>query len=141
MKTIVRNAGNIGPFDEIEILADRLRCYRNGPEDYPFSVIGVYTISDDPDDAPTPIEPVTPVPDEVTNAQAREALIRSGISIASVNSAIQSIANPVEREVAFTQWEYRDKIRRNAELVKNMGVALNLSDSQIDDLFRYAITL
>ena len=83
----------------------------------------------------------TPVPDEVTNAQAREALIRSGISIASVNSAIQAITNPVEREVAFVQWEYRDKIRRNAELVRSMGVALNLSDSQIDDLFRYAITL
>ena len=34
MKTIVRAAGNIGPFDEIEVLADRLRCYRNGAEDY-----------------------------------------------------------------------------------------------------------
>lgn len=141
MKTIVRNAGNIGPFDEIEILADRLRCYRNGPEDYPFTVIGPYTISEDPDDAPIPVQPVAPVPDEVTNAQAREALIRSGISIASVDAAIDSIPDVMQREIAYIQWHYRDKIRRNAPLVQSLGSALNLSVSEIDNLFRHAITL
>lgn len=55
MKTIVRAAGNIGPFEIIETIETGLRCYRNGgPEDYPFTVIGDYTISENPADAPPP---------------------------------------------------------------------------------------
>jgi hypothetical protein len=55
MKTIVRTAGNIGPFDEIEVQADRLRCFKGSEvQDYPFTVIGPYTISDNPGDAPPP---------------------------------------------------------------------------------------
>jgi hypothetical protein len=88
---------------------------------------------------PTP-QP-NPVPEEVTNAQAREALIRSGISIASVDSAIQGITDSIEREVAFTQWEYRDKIRRNASLVVSIAGSLGLTESHVDDLFRAASTL
>jgi hypothetical protein len=55
MKTIIRAAGNIGPFDEIEIQADRLHCFKGSEaQDYPFTVIGSYTISDNPGDAPPP---------------------------------------------------------------------------------------
>jgi hypothetical protein len=55
MKTIVRAAGNIGSFETIETIETGLRCYRNGsPEDYPFTVIGDYTISENPADAPAP---------------------------------------------------------------------------------------
>jgi len=88
-----------------------------------------------------PPEQPAPVPTEVSNAQAREALIRSGISIATVDAAIQEISDPTEREVAFTQWEYRDKIRRNASLVVSIAGSLGLSESQVDDLFRTASTL
>jgi hypothetical protein len=88
-----------------------------------------------------PPVPPAPVPTEVSNAQAREALIRSGISIATVDAAIQEISDPTEREVAFTQWEYRDKIRRNASLVVSIAGSLGLSESQVDDLFRTASTL
>ena len=89
---------------------------------------------------PPPTMPV-PVPSEVSNAQAREALIRSGISIASVNAALAAIPDPVEREVAVTQWEYRATIRRDAELVTSMAGAMNLTPAQVDDLFRLAATL
>jgi hypothetical protein len=88
-----------------------------------------------------PPEQPGPVPEAVDNAQAREALIRSGISIATVDAAIQLISDPTEREVAFTQWEYRDKIRRNASLVVSIAGSLGLSESQVDDLFRTASTL
>ena len=81
------------------------------------------------------------VPTEVSNAQAREALIRSGIPIASVDAAIAAIADPVEREIAVTQWEYRSTIRRDAELVTSMAGAMGLSSEQVDDLFRLAATL
>lgn len=90
---------------------------------------------------PLTAAPPVPVPSEVSNAQAREALIRSGISIASVNSALAAIADPVEREVAVTQWEYRTSIRRDADLVVSMAGAMNLTPAQVDDLFRLAATL
>ena len=49
MKTIVRQAGNIGPFSVIETLDDRLRC---DGADFQFSILGAYTISENPADAP-----------------------------------------------------------------------------------------
>lgn len=88
-----------------------------------------------------PLASPTPVPSEVSNAQAREALIRSGISIASVDAALAAISDPVEREVAVTQWEYRSSIRRDAGLVVSMAGAMNLTPAQVDDLFRLAATL
>lgn len=89
----------------------------------------------------TPPAPQVPVPAEVTNAQARQALIHSGISIASVDALIQEIADPVEREIAFTQWEYGNMIRRNAELVVALSDDLGLTAEELDDLFRLAATL
>jgi hypothetical protein len=84
---------------------------------------------------------IEPHVQEVSNAQAREALIRSGISISSVDAALAAITDPVEREVAVTQWEYRSMIRRDAELVVSMAGAMNLTPAQVDDLFRLAATL
>lgn len=87
-----------------------------------------------------PAQPA-PVPQEVGNSQAREAMIRSGISIAAVDSAIQAIADPIEKELAYTQWEYRTTIPRSASLVKSLGAGLGLTEEKIDDLFRLAATL
>jgi hypothetical protein len=138
MTVIIRASGNIGPFKVVETLQDRLRC---DGVDYPFTVLGAYTLSNDDSLAPVPAPKPEPVPSEVSNAQARESLIRLGISIASVDSALAAITDPVEREIAFTQWEYRDKIRRNASLVVSIAGSLGLSESQVDDLFRTASTL
>lgn len=90
---------------------------------------------------PVGVIPPDFVPLEVTNAQAREALIRSGIAIASVDSALSSIQDPVQRDIAVTQWEYRSTIRRDAELVASMSQAMGLTTEQVDDLFRLAATL
>jgi hypothetical protein len=89
---------------------------------------------------PPPVPPA-PVPDSVDNAQARMALIRSGISIATVDATIQAIPDAVEREIAYTQWEYRGTIRRDSELLVSLGSAIGLTSEQIDDLFRLAATL
>jgi hypothetical protein len=88
-----------------------------------------------------PPEQPGPVPESVDNAQAREALIRSGISIATVDAAIQAIPDAVEREIAYTQWEYRATVRRDSELTVSLGTAIGLDNDAIDDLFRLAATL
>jgi hypothetical protein len=139
MKALKTTTANYGPFATIEVLPDRYRCDNT---DLPFSVVGQGDVVDaDTVTFPLPIPVPEPVPSEVSNAQAREALIRSGISIASVNAALAAIADPVEREVAVTQWEYRTTIRRDAKLVVSMAGAMNLTPSQVDDLFRLAATL
>jgi hypothetical protein len=88
-----------------------------------------------------PPEQPAPVPEAVDNAQAREALIRSGISITTVDTAIQAIPDAVEREIAHTQWEYRATVRRDSELLVSLATAIGLSGDEIDDLFRLAATL
>ena len=49
MSVVITSASNIGPFKTIETFADRLRC---DGVDYPFSVIGEYSISEDDSLAP-----------------------------------------------------------------------------------------
>jgi hypothetical protein len=75
------------------------------------------------------------VPDVVTMAQARKALILAGISIASIDAAIAGMADPVARELAATDWEYAANLRRNSDLVTMTSPLLGLSAKQVDDLF------
>jgi hypothetical protein len=84
---------------------------------------------------------VNAVPQSVDNAQARMALIKSGISIATVDAAIQAIPDAVERELAYAQWEYRATVRRDSELLVSLAGAIGLTNEQVDDLFRLAATL
>lgn len=81
------------------------------------------------------------IPSVVTMAQARKALILGGISIASVNTAIDGINDATERELAQTDWEYSATVRRDSALVTSLGPILDLTDEQIDDLFLLADTL
>jgi hypothetical protein len=89
---------------------------------------------------PLPPAPVI-IPAVVTMAQARKALILGGISIASVNTAIDGIVDATERELAQTDWEYSAAVRRDSALVTSLGPILDLTDEQIDDLFVLADTL
>ena len=70
--------------------------------------------------------------------KAREALIRSGVSGAVVDAAIDAIEDDVERELARNAWEYSPTVSSNSELVATLGAALNLD---VPALFQYARTL
>jgi len=74
-------------------------------------------------------------------AQARKALIMSGITIASVDAAIDAIADATEREIAQTDWQYRDTVRRDSDLVTTLGTELGVTEQQQDDLFILAAGL
>lgn len=78
------------------------------------------------------------VPNVVTMKQARKALILGGISIASVDAAINAIEDDQERELAITDWEYSQTVRRDSSLVVSMAAALNLTSMQVDSLFTSA---
>lgn len=89
--------------------------------------------------APPPPPPV--IPKVVTMAQARKALIMGGVSIAQVDATINAIEDDTQRELAQTDWEYSATLRRDSPLVTSLGPLLELTESQVDDLFLLADTL
>lgn len=86
-----------------------------------------------------PPQPVA-VPERVEMAQARLALFQAGL-LPQVDTAIDAISDPTQRETARIEWEYRSTVRRDSELVAGLGASLGLTNEQIDDLFRLADTL
>lgn len=89
----------------------------------------------------TPPPPVVEVPEVVTMAQARKALIISGVWIDDVDAAIASIADPTQKALARTDWEYSTTVRRDSDLIASLAPALYLTNDQIDTMFILAATL
>jgi len=86
---------------------------------------------------PTP----TLIPESVSMAQARKALVLGGVSMASVASAIAAISDATQRELAQIDWEYSTTVRRVSPLVESLGPSLGLTEAQIDALFVAASSL
>jgi hypothetical protein len=74
--------------------------------------------------------PPPPVPQEVTLAQARAALLGAGL-FTQVDQAIKNSGNPI----AAMAWEYTNMVDRNGALVTSLGPATGLTSAQIDALF------
>jgi hypothetical protein len=144
MRIIVRAPGNLGPFKNIVPYLqerpvaegetpDRLRC---DGVDYPFSVLGAHTISEDDSLLSTVAATIRiPVPDVVSMAQARKALILAGIGIAVVDGAIEAIEDDTERALATTDWQYATEVRRSSPLIASLAPGLGLNSAQLDQLF------
>lgn len=81
------------------------------------------------------------VPQSVTMAQARKALILNGVTIAGINAVIGSIPDATQRALAETDWEYAGAVNRNSALVSSIGAALGLTSDGVDELFIQAAGL
>jgi len=91
------------------------------------------------DQAVLDARPVIPAPAIVVPMhKAREALIRSGVSIATINAAINAIPDATKRELARNAWEYSPTVSSQSALVQTLGPALGLD---VDALFNYARAL
>jgi hypothetical protein len=134
MKQLTSAAGVFGPFSNIETLDDRYRC---DGADYQFSVIGDATIEDYV--APPPAPVVVPVPSEITMRQARLALLGAG-KLAAVAAAIAAMPEPT-KSAATIEWEYSNTVQRHNGFVEQLGPAIGLTETQIDDLFIAAAAL
>lgn len=93
---------------------------------------------------PAPVEenPITPQPARVRSlpmASARRALLNAGL-LSRVDSAINMMPSP-DKEHAKIDWEYRTTVERNSSLVRDLGKALDLTEAQIDDLFKAGASL
>ncbi|CAB4142789.1 hypothetical protein UFOVP452_39 [uncultured Caudovirales phage] len=88
------------------------------------------------DRLPDPDPPPAPVPAEVTNFQARAALLAADL-FETVDAAIRGGGDPL----AVQAWDYANVITRRGALVTAMAGQLGLTDGQLDDLFRAAAVI
>lgn len=84
-----------------------------------------------------------PVPETASPATIRVALrrlhgVRNSTLDATVGAVIASIEDNEQAEDAETLWLYSVSIRRDHPLVAAVAQALNLTPSQIDEVFREA---
>lgn len=73
--------------------------------------------------------------------QIRLALIQSGISLSSIESQIDAIQDPIQKEIAKAEWEYALEIKRDHPLVSMLSANLNLTEQQVNNIFDLAVTL
>lgn len=90
-----------------------------------------------------PPQPIAspPVPEQVTNAQFREALIDVGIMPDQVDAVIEQIQDPLVKAKAKSRWNYANHIERSNPLIAALAPAFGMTDGQVDNLFRAALSL
>jgi hypothetical protein len=80
-------------------------------------------------------------PDSCTPRQLRIALILTGIMPSIIDSQINAITDPTQKEIAYAEWEYALEIKKEHPLVNMMATNLNLTEQQVNDIFTLAVTL
>jgi len=85
--------------------------------------------------APTP----RPVPQSITARQIRLGLLSLGW-LDNLEAAIASLA-PAQRRLIKIEWDFTTDIARDGSLVAAIKSALNITENQIDTLFRTAANL
>jgi len=87
-----------------------------------------------------PPAPPTPIPESVTRAQAKLALLHAGL-LSSVQPAIDSIPDATARTAAQIDWDDRLTFERSNGSLVTMAAMMGMTDTQIDDLFIAAFKL
>ena len=88
----------------------------------------------------TPEPPAAPVPDTITRAQGKAALIHADL-MPAVQQFITSIADPKDRAMAEVTMSDAHEWRRDNAFLNAAGAAVGLTETQMDDLFRQAATI
>ena len=74
-----------------------------------------------------------PIPDVVEMAPARLAFLEAGL-LQYVDQAISALPEP-QQTAARIEWEYRPRVNRHSDLVRQLALALKLDDTTLDSLF------
>lgn len=77
---------------------------------------------------------------DVTPRQIRQALVASGVSLADIETALNSLPEPT-KSYAKIEWEYSVSFQRNRPLVNSVGQMLGWTSEQVDNLWRLAGSL
>jgi len=89
--------------------------------------------------------PITPpeniIPSTVSPRQIRLWLVEHGISLSTIDSAINSIEDELLKEKTKIEWEFSPYVERQHPMINTIGSILGLSVEQIDIAFTEASTL
>lgn len=88
---------------------------------------------------PAPPPPPAPVPGEIANWRAKAVLELAGL-LTAVEAALDAMPEPA-RTVALAAWNGGADLARNGPTVLALAPVLNLTDAQVDDMFRQAAAL
>jgi hypothetical protein len=83
---------------------------------------------------------VEPTPETIPLWAFRASLALVGIQKEAVLALIDALPEP-QKTVANIQWEYGNFIDRVHPLINQLGGALGLTEEQINEIFRVALTL
>ena len=86
-------------------------------------------------------EDADPVPPTISARQARLWLVRHGVSLTSVDAAVNSIPDAITRESVRVEWEYGTEVDRGSPWLAALGPSLGLDASTLDTAFREAAGL
>lgn len=75
------------------------------------------------------------VPESISARQIRLWLINNGIQLSQVENAIDSIPDPIMREITKVEWEYAPYVERNHPMLVPLAQILGLSSADIDRAF------
>jgi hypothetical protein len=84
-----------------------------------------------------PLEEIMP---SVSARQIRTAIVLSGLSIATIEAALDGLSEPT-RTVAIIAWDHSNLYFRKNPLIVALAPAIGLSEEQLDDLWVLAKTL
>jgi hypothetical protein len=96
--------------------------------------------------APEPEPVVVPVPEFVTKGQLIRSLYQiHSVTVETLDATVEAIiaglpAGMDQTEYTY-QWRYSTTVYRSNPLVPIVGSVLGLTEEQVDDVYRYAITL
>ena len=83
----------------------------------------------------------SPVPPQVSARQIRLWLVRNGIPLATVESAIDSIMDQPTRDEIRVEWEFAPYIERSHQWLVPLAQVLGLDEAAVDAAFREASAL
>ncbi|MDK1493364.1 hypothetical protein QN219_25505 [Sinorhizobium sp. 7-81] len=77
----------------------------------------------------------------LSSRQIRLGLVSSGFTLAQVSAIIEAMPDGADKETARIEWEYATTFNRTHPLIGSVGVALGLTDEQIDTMWTAALSL
>jgi hypothetical protein len=78
------------------------------------------------------------IPENISARQVRIWLLQHGISLQQVENAIDTIEDPILRDITRVEWEYAPYIERNHPMLVPLAQALGLTQAQLDQAFTEA---
>ena len=83
----------------------------------------------------------SPSPPILTRRQLRLALVTNGFALADIEALINQIEDSTQRQITLIEWQDGTAFERYSPSLLKMAELINLSSSQVDELWSQALTL